>query len=362
MSTQTGDHVKCVGINEGSEAMVEVEDGIKVWLRTWGNLNTGIPVLFVHGGPGNCVADYKDINEQFFDKTIFYVVEVDQRGTGKSQPSVRDDFRNMKKYLDISIDKMSADFEVVRKKLGIDKWLVFGGSWGSTLGLHYAETYPHRCLGLIIRGILLNTVEEFDAIYTQRPFEDNQRRLEEFKIFFDIAEKEALKHGEPTLDPNDSKRFVQLYEKMIVEGNKDAIWRFYVFENNIIEEDEENLLDPLTISEDLMPEATSVSFFEARLFLRGAFEQPLRLLEDVKKLQEGPVKTWVVQGLGDEICPEKYARDLVNSLKTVEGVLQKAHFVDAGHRASSDGVFSALQECVKDFLDGHQKNHQQTSK
>ena len=63
MSTQTGDHEKCGGISEGSEAMVEVEEGIKVWLRTWGNLNTGIPVLFVHGGPGNCVADYGDINE-----------------------------------------------------------------------------------------------------------------------------------------------------------------------------------------------------------------------------------------------------------------------------------------------------------
>ena len=93
----------------------------------------------------------------------------------------------MKKYLDISIDKMSADFEVVRKALVIDKWLVFGGSWGSTLALHYAQTYPDRCLGLIIRGIFLNTREEFDAVYAEKSFQNNQRRLGEFKTFFQIA-------------------------------------------------------------------------------------------------------------------------------------------------------------------------------
>ena len=98
----------------------------------------------------------------------------------------------MKKYLDISIDKMSADFEVVRKRLNIEQWLVFGGSWGSTLALHYAETYPKQCLGLILRGIYLNTREEFDAVYVQKSFENNQHRLKEFKIFFDIASEVHL--------------------------------------------------------------------------------------------------------------------------------------------------------------------------
>lgn len=108
----------------------------------WGNPE-GCPVLFVHGGPGNSVADYDQMagggvgaaNARFFDPSIWFVVEVDQRGTGKSQPSVRDDVANMAEYMDITIAVMSSDFEAVREHLGIERWLVFGGSWGSTLGL-----------------------------------------------------------------------------------------------------------------------------------------------------------------------------------------------------------------------------------
>ena len=69
-------------------------------------------------------------------------------------------YNNIQYYLDISIEQMSDDFELIRKHLKIDRWLVFGGSWGSTLGLDYAERYPAKCLGLIIRGIYLNTKEE----------------------------------------------------------------------------------------------------------------------------------------------------------------------------------------------------------
>ena len=109
------------------------------------------------------------------------------------------------------------------------------------------------------------------------------------------------------------------------------------------------LLDPYHISEDILPEAASISFFESRLILRGAFEEPLKLLENVKRLKEGPVRTWVVQGTGDVLCPPKVARELVQKLKE-EGIPHTSHFVNAGHKVSSNGVFIALQECVKDFL------------
>ena len=89
----------------------------------------------VHGGPGNCVADYQDVNARFFEAERFFVVEVDQRGTGRSTPSVREDHAHMRLYADISIAQMSADFEMLREHLGLERWLVFGGSWGSTLGV-----------------------------------------------------------------------------------------------------------------------------------------------------------------------------------------------------------------------------------
>ena len=87
MSTN-GANTKIVPMKEAKESLLEVDEGIQVWYQTWGNLESGIPVLFVHGGPGNCVADYEGINEKFFDKTRFFVIEVDQRGTGKSQVTV----------------------------------------------------------------------------------------------------------------------------------------------------------------------------------------------------------------------------------------------------------------------------------
>ena len=124
---------------------------------------------------------------------------------------------------------------------------MFGGSWGSTLGLYYAQKFPFKCLGLIIQGIFLNTKEEVDAAYAQKSFENNPHHLNEFKTFFELGAQEAKKLGDADLDPNDSERFLRLYESMILNGNQNAIWRFHVFENNLMEEDSSKLLDPLKV-------------------------------------------------------------------------------------------------------------------
>ena len=101
---------------EGTVAVGEVEGvEVRLWYRTWGSRAAGTPVLFVHGGPGNCVADYADINGEFFDAARFFVVEVDQRGTGRSTPSVRESAAHMRIYGEIDISLMSADFEAVRE-------------------------------------------------------------------------------------------------------------------------------------------------------------------------------------------------------------------------------------------------------
>ena len=197
---------------------------VKLWCNTWGNPQ-GIPVIFVHGGPGNCVEDYDGINADFFDKDIYFVVEVDQRGTGKSTPSVRDltpcnnengipinqGVKNMEVYSDITISQMSADFERVRDHLKIQKWLVFGGSWGSTLGLDYAERYPDSCIALILRGIFLDISEEMDAVFTLKAVEDlaqkmaNNHYIDDFNHFFEPAAKEFKKKDEGDLSPNDAE-------------------------------------------------------------------------------------------------------------------------------------------------------------
>lgn len=358
-----------IPIEEAQEAMLDVGGGISLWYRTWGNRESGIPVLFVHGGPGNSIADYHNTNARFFEADKYFVIEPDQRGTGRSQPSVWDDMSNSRFYEDLSIGMMSRDFETLRLELGVERWLVFGGSWGSTLGLDYTLRYPQRCLGAILRGIFLDTRSEFDAIYRRESFEGNDRLLAEFDSFLEPAWREARQSGEEDIDPNDSERIVQLYQRLIDRGDRDAIWRWYVFEVNIMEEDPEKRRKYDAIVEKDFPEAGSVAFFESRLFLHGLFEEPMNLLGRVNTNShrikaafadsssrgefEGDANPaslhyWICQGKRDEICPMRYAQELVEALEEVSIPIE-AHFVDGGHQATDPAVADCLQKRVEDF-------------
>lgn len=332
-----------------AQRYVDVGDGISLWCQTWGTPR-GAPVLFVHGGPGAAVAYYNNINAMFFEADKYYVVEVDQRGTGRSQPSVSEDYRHMCKYLNISIAQMAYDFEAVRTELGIDRWLVFGGSWGSTLALQYGEMFPDRCLGLILRGIYLNTVAEFDIVCARKPPGGDERRLKAFEIFCEPAAREAQRRGEPALDPCDTRRLIELYDKLHQAGDRNAIWKFFVSENNIIEEDSSKLMNPDVIDEKVYPMALSVSFFEARLFLKGTFEEPIDLLGGVSKLRGIPI--WIAHGKGDVLCSEVFAEQLVDTLKSA-GIAHTAYFPEAGHSAGSNGMTKCLQQCVKEWWAAH---------
>ena len=111
----------------------------------------GVPVVFLHGGPG---AGSSPVHRQFFDPAFYRIVVFDQRGAGRSTP--------LGELADNTTPALVGDMERLRTHLGIDRWLVFGGSWGSTLALAYAEHHPRRCLGLVLRGIFLCRPSEID--------------------------------------------------------------------------------------------------------------------------------------------------------------------------------------------------------
>ena len=124
-----------------------------------------------------------------------------------------------------------------------------------------------------------------------------------------------------------------------------------MYENNLMEEDENEMLDPFTVppmDDPKYKEAMSISFFEARLFLQGTFEQPIDLLSNVSALKNVPV--WVCQGTGDEVCPEKFAQDLCTQLDD-DGIVHIDHFVDSGHKASSNGMTDALVLSVQEWYE-----------
>src|SRR6476469_8416196 len=111
----------------------------------------GVPLLFIHGGPGGGSLPH---HRRFYDPAFWRIVLYDQRGAGRSTPAAE--------LKDNTTAHLIDDIERLRRHLGIDKWLLFGGSWGSTLALLYAQAHPNRVLGLVLRGIFLATRDEID--------------------------------------------------------------------------------------------------------------------------------------------------------------------------------------------------------
>ncbi|MCW8862852.1 MAG: prolyl aminopeptidase, partial [Rhodospirillales bacterium] len=146
-------------------------DGLHKMYWEQGGNPCGIPVVFLHGGPG---AGIQPLHRRFFDPARYRIVAFDQRGCGRSRP--------LGELHDNTTDDLIADMERLREHLGVDRWLVFGGSWGSTLGLVYASRFPDRCLGLILRGVFLGSKAEIDWFLNGMGtvFPDAWRRFAEF--------------------------------------------------------------------------------------------------------------------------------------------------------------------------------------
>ncbi|WP_101773585.1 prolyl aminopeptidase [Peptostreptococcus faecalis] len=134
---------------------IKVDDVHSIYYEESGNPN-GKPVVFLHGGPGCGTAPSC---RQFFDPEFYRIILFDQRGSGKSTPHAS--------LHNNDTDSIISDMEKIREKLGIEKWLVFGGSWGSTLALSYALQHPEKTVGLVLRGIFLGRQEDIDWIYQE---------------------------------------------------------------------------------------------------------------------------------------------------------------------------------------------------
>jgi len=137
-----------LAIEPYDSGILAVDDIHTIYWEQSGNPN-GVPVVFLHGGPG---AGSSPDHRRFFDPAFYRIIIFDQRGAGRSKPTAEMK-NNTPKHL-------IADIETLRKKFNIDKWLVFGGSWGSTLALAYGEAHPESCLGFILRGIFLMREKE----------------------------------------------------------------------------------------------------------------------------------------------------------------------------------------------------------
>jgi proline iminopeptidase len=279
----------------------------------------GKPVVFVHGGPG---AGTDGKQRRFFDPDAYRIVLFDQRGAGKSTPHAS--------LEDNTTWHLVQDMEQLREHLGIDKWQVFGGSWGSTLALAYAQKHPERVTELVLRGIFLLRKQEIDWFY--------QRGAD--ALFPDAWEPYVA-----AIPPEERHDFVRAYYKRLTSEDAEvrkaaakawSIWEgctSYLFVN------------PDTIARYGADEfADAFARIECHYFIhRGFMRTDAQLLEDVPRIRHIPAV--IVQGRYDVVCPMESAWALHRAWPEADFRI----IPDAGHSAYEPGNTSALIEATDRF-------------
>ena len=286
-----------------------------LYLEECGNPD-GLPVLFVHGGPG---AGCEPWHRRFFDPEQYRIILFDQRGAGRSTPHAELEGN--------TTADLVADMEAIREHLGVERWVLFGGSWGSTLSLVYAETHPERVLGLILRGIFLCRPEEIRWFYQEgasRIFPDH---WEDFLRPIPAAERGDLLHA--------------YYRRLTGE---DEVARMAAAKAWSLWEGRTATLRPRRAVIDHFADphtALALARIEAHYFVHGAFLEPNQILRDAQRLAGIP--GLVVQGRYDIICPLQSAWELHRAWPRAE--LQIVP--DAGHAASEPGTVDALVKATR---------------
>lgn len=298
---------------------LKVSDLHTIYYEEVGNPK-GKPVVFLHGGPGGGIEPQ---HRQYFNPKKWRVVLFDQRGCGRSTP-----FAELR---DNTTWDLVSDIERLREHLGIERWVVFGGSWGSTLALAYAESHPNRCLGLILRGIFLLREKEVRWFYQEGA-----------SWFFPDAWQDYL----APIPPKERHDMVAAYYKRLTSPNARVrltaakAWSLWEGRLSRLHTDPEQLS---RFSEDEF--ALAFARIECHYFIhKGFFEQDGQLLKNTKRIKHLP--TVIVQGRYDVICPPISAWELHKALPNSELILVPT----AGHSASEPGIRSELVKATDRFV------------
>ena len=279
----------------------------------------GIPVVFLHGGPGSGASPS---HRRFFDPARYRIVIFDQRGSGRSTP--------LGAIEDNTTPLLIADIERLRRHLGVERWLIFGGSWGSTLALAYGEAHPERCLGFVLRGIFLCRPAEIEwFLYGMRSvFPDVWRNFAEY---IPAAERDDLlaAYRRRLEDPDPA-----------VHLPAARTWSLY-----------EGACSTLMPSEDAMRHfgddgvALGLARIEAHYFAHDIFLPRDSLLANVGRIRHLPCV--IVQGRYDMVCPAVSAFDLKAAWPEAELIVVP----DAGHSAWEPGIRAHLVAAVARFAE-----------
>lgn len=280
----------------------------------------GTPVVFLHGGPGGGI---DPMYRRFFDPNAYRIILFDQRGSGQSNPQA--ELRENTTW------DLVADIEKIRELFGIETWVVFGGSWGSTLALAYAETHPDRVRALILRGIFLCRPKEIQWFYQEGAN----------AIYPDVWENYVN-----VIPEEERGNMVEAYYKRLTGENEEEkltaarAWSIWEASTSKL------YYDPNMVGRFEEDDALSLAFarIECHYFINNCFfETDNWLLENVDKIRHIP--TVIVQGRYDVVCPATSAWDLHKAFPETELRI----IPDAGHSALEKGIASALVEAADKF-------------
>lgn len=280
---------------------------------------SGKPVVFVHGGPGGGTEPKQ---RRFFDPAVYRIVLFDQRGCGRSTPHAS--------LEDNTTWHLVADMERLREHLGIETWMVFGGSWGSTLGLAYAQLHPDRVSQLVLRGIFLIRKWEIAWFYQEGTSRMFPEAWADYLKPIPIAERgDLLRAYHRRLTSEDPK----------VRQEAARAWSIWEGRTSTL------LPNPELVArtgEDGF--ALAFARIECHYFVNGAFlQRENQLIEDVDRIRHIPCV--IVQGRYDVVCPPQSAWELHQAWPESKLVIVP----DAGHSANEPGITSALVEATDSF-------------
>ena len=280
---------------------------------------SGKPAVFLHGGPGGGVSpDYR----RYFNPENYRVVLFDQRGAGKSTPHAS--------LEENTTWDLVADIERLREHLGIERWQVFGGSWGSTLALAYAETHPERVAELVLRGIFLCRPKEIEWFYQSGASAIFPDVWEQYLNVIPEEERDHMVRAyyRRLISDDDSVRLEAARAWSIWEGSTSKLF----FDSDSIE----RFADPEF--------AMAFARIECHYFMNNSFfPTDNYLIENVDKVRQIP--GLIVQGRYDVVCPMTSAWDLHRAWPEAE--LRIIH--DAGHSISEPGIIDALIDATDKF-------------
>lgn len=304
-----------------NDGHLQVSELHQIYYEESGNPD-GKPVVFVHGGPGSgCDARAR----RFFDPDHYRIVLFDQRGCGRSRPHAC--------LEENTTWHLCADMERLREHLNIDRWQVFGGSWGSTLALAYAQHHPDAITELVLRGIFLGRVREIRWLYQQGASELYPDVWEAFLASIPEDERDDL---------------LSAYHRRLV-GKDEALAREAATAWSVWEGATSFLLrDESHVEQFADPEfALALARVECHYFVNGCFfasdDQLLRGIDVIRR-----IPAVIVQGRYDVVCPVRSAWDLHRAWPEAELVIVP----DAGHSAFDGGNAEALVAATDGFRDG----------